>query len=147
MPPAVLECPGVYVGNFGKTLIFAAETLQNTARKFTDWARKLDFGLADFMKSILSTTRDICLPFNGMIMGRASNPQDGFTFRERVVTAIAKDLPTNDAVFVLPKEGTKRSRLIRCKSQQARNVPDCVLPLPIYLQILICRRLKYENAA
>jgi hypothetical protein len=81
MPPAVLECPGVYVGNFGKTLIFAAETLQNTARKFTDWARKLDFGLADFMKSILSTTRDICLPFNGMIMGRASNPQDGFTFR------------------------------------------------------------------
>lgn len=81
LPPPVLECQGVYVGNFGKTLIFAAQTLRNTANKFTDWARQPDFGLADFLKSILSTTRDICLPFNGIIMGRASNPQDGFTFR------------------------------------------------------------------
>ena len=81
MPPPVLECQGVHVGNFGKTLIFAAQTLRNTANKFTEWARKPDFGLSEFISSILSTTRDICLPFNGMIMGRASNPQDGFTFR------------------------------------------------------------------
>ena len=45
------------------------------------WAREPDLRVKSFTNSILSTSRSICLPFQGVLLDRTSNPHEGFVFR------------------------------------------------------------------
>ena len=74
-------CRGVYNGNFGRALLFAGMTMQNTARQLIRWATEPDFGISSFITSGLSQSRIFCLPFYGMIMDRAPDPKLGYVFR------------------------------------------------------------------
>ena len=76
-----LQCSGVYEGSFGPAFTFAAKSLQYTADQLRRWAREPDFGLKSFAGSILSASRSLCLPYQGVILDRAHNPCDGFVFR------------------------------------------------------------------
>ena len=73
-------CRGVYSGYFGRALLFAGMTMQNTARQLMKWASESDVGIASFRASGLSQSRGFCLPYYGMIMDRAPDPTDGYVF-------------------------------------------------------------------
>lgn len=77
----VSQCPGVYNGYFGKTLVMAGMTMLNTGRRLIEMARQSDFGQTAFRESGLSESRGFLLPFYGMIMDRAPNPMNGYVFR------------------------------------------------------------------
>jgi hypothetical protein len=82
-PPPPLQCRGVYGGFFGSTLTFAAKSMEHTANQPWQWAREPDLGVKSFANSILLTSRSICIPYQGVLLGRTSNPQDGFVFHAK----------------------------------------------------------------
>ena len=75
-----VACQGVYRGNFGSALKFAAKTMINTAHWLFRIAKELDFSLASFEASALAKSHDFFLPHYRMIMKRANNAKDGFNF-------------------------------------------------------------------
>jgi hypothetical protein len=79
-PPS--ECKGIYrVGFFGPALTFAAKSMEHTANQLRQWAKEPDLGVKSFANSILSTSRSICIPYQGVLLDRTSNPREGFVFR------------------------------------------------------------------
>jgi hypothetical protein len=78
-PP--LECRGISNGFFGQALIFAARSMQHTVNQLQQWAKEPDLGVKSFASSILSTSRSICLPYQGMVLDRMSDSREGFVFR------------------------------------------------------------------
>jgi hypothetical protein len=78
-PPS--ECRGIYhVGFFGPVLTFAAKSMEHTANQLRQCAYKPDLGVKSFANSILSTSRSICIPYQGVLLDRTSNPREGFVF-------------------------------------------------------------------
>ncbi len=67
-PP--LECRGISNGFFGQTLTFAARLMQHTVNQLQQWAKEPNLGVKSFASSILSTSRSICLPYQGMVLDR-----------------------------------------------------------------------------
>ena len=45
------------------------------------WAKEPDLGVKSFANSIFLTSRSICIPYQGVLLYRASYPRDGFVFR------------------------------------------------------------------
>ena len=80
-PPPPLQCRGVSEGFFGPALTFAAKSMEHTAKQLRQWAMEPDLGVKSFAKSMLSTSRSICIPYHGVLLDRASNLQEGFVFR------------------------------------------------------------------
>jgi hypothetical protein len=80
-PPPPLQCRGVYVGFFGPALTFAAKSMEHTANQLRQWASEPDLGAKSLAKSILSTSRSICVPYQGVLLDRLINPREGFVFR------------------------------------------------------------------
>ena len=79
-PPS--ECRGIYhVGFFGPVLTFAAKSMEHTANQLRQCAYEPDLGVKSFANSILSTSRSICIPYQGVLLDRTSNPREGFVFR------------------------------------------------------------------
>ena len=79
-PPS--ECMGIYrVGFFGPALTFAAKSMEHTANQLRQWAKEPDLGVKSFADSILSKSRSICIPYQGVLLDRTSNPGEGFVFR------------------------------------------------------------------
>jgi hypothetical protein len=79
-PPS--ECLGIYrVGFFGPALTFAAKSMEHTANQLRQWAKEPDLGVKSFADSILSKSRSICIPYQGVLLDRTSNPGEGFVFR------------------------------------------------------------------
>ncbi len=80
-PPPPLQCRGVSEGFFGPALTFDAKSMEHTAKQLRQWAMEPDLGVKSFAKSMLSTSRSICIPYHGVLLDRASNLQEGFVFR------------------------------------------------------------------
>jgi len=80
-PPPPSQCRGVYGGFFGPALTFAAKSMEHTANQLRQWASEPDLGVKSFAKSILSTSRSICVPYQGVLLDRLINPREGFVFR------------------------------------------------------------------
>ena len=80
-PPPPSQCRGVYGGFFGPALTFAAKSMEHTANQLWQLASEPDLGVKSFAKSILSTSRSICVLYQGVLHDRTSNPQEGFVFR------------------------------------------------------------------
>ncbi len=74
------ECRGISNGFFGQTLTFAARSMQHTVNQLQQWAKEPDLGVKSFASSLLSTSRSICLPYQGMVLNRTSNSREGFAF-------------------------------------------------------------------
>jgi hypothetical protein len=72
------ECRGISNGFFGQALTFAARSMQHTVNQLRQWAKEPDLGVKSFASSILSTSRSICLLYQGMILDRTSNSHEGF---------------------------------------------------------------------
>ena len=73
---------GIYrVGFFGPALTFAAKSMEHTANQLRQWAKEPDLGVKSFADSILSKSRSICIPYQGVLLDRTSNPGEGFVFR------------------------------------------------------------------
>jgi hypothetical protein len=79
-PPPPLQCRGVCGGFFGPALTFAAKSMEHIANQLRQWASEPDLGVKSFAKSILSTSRSICVPYQGVLLDRTSNPREGFVF-------------------------------------------------------------------
>ncbi len=75
------QCRGIYGGFFGPALTFAVKSMEHTANQLWQWARELDLGVKSFANSIISTSRCICIPYQGILLDRTSNPRVGFVFR------------------------------------------------------------------
>ena len=80
-PPPPLQCRGVSEGFFGPALIFAAKSMEHTANQLRQWAMEPDLGVKSFAKSMLSTSRSICMPYHVLLLDRARNLREGFVFR------------------------------------------------------------------
>jgi hypothetical protein len=80
LPP---ECSGISNGFFGEALTFAARSMQHTVNQLQRWAKEPNLGVKSFASSILSTSRSICLPYQGMILDRMSDSCEGFVFRAK----------------------------------------------------------------
>jgi hypothetical protein len=78
-PPS--ECRGISNGFFGQALTFAARSMQHTVNQLQQWAKEPNLGVKSFASSILSTSRSICLLYQGMVLDRMSNSCEGFVFR------------------------------------------------------------------
>ena len=65
-PPS--ECRGIFNGFFGQALTFVARPMQHTVNQLQQWAKEPDLGVESFTSSILSTSRSICLPYQGMVL-------------------------------------------------------------------------------
>jgi hypothetical protein len=87
-PPS--ECSGISNGFFGQalTFAFAARSMQHTVNQLQQWAKEPDLGVKSFACSILSTSRSICLPYQGMVLDRTSNSREGFIFRAESCSGI-----------------------------------------------------------
>jgi len=76
-PPS--ECRGIYrVGFFGPVPTFAAKSMEHTANQIRQWDKEPNLGVKSFANSILSTSRSICIPYQGVLLDRTSNPRDLF---------------------------------------------------------------------
>ena len=62
--------------------------MQHTVNQLQQWAKEPDLGVKSFACSILSTSRSICLPYQGMILDRTSNSHEGFVFRAESCSGI-----------------------------------------------------------
>ena len=82
------ECRGISSGFFGQALTFAARSMQHTVNQLQQWAKEPDLGVKSFATSILSTSRSICLPYQGMVLDRMSNSREGFVFRAESCSGI-----------------------------------------------------------
>ena len=51
--------------------------MQHTANQLQQWVREPNLGVKSFAKSLLSLSRSICLPYQGVLLGSSSNPQEG----------------------------------------------------------------------
>jgi hypothetical protein len=85
-PPS--ECRGISNGFFGQALTFVAWPMQHTVNQLQQWAKEPDLGVKSFTSSILSTSRSICLPYQGMVLDRTSNSREGFVFRAKSCSGI-----------------------------------------------------------
>jgi hypothetical protein len=85
-PP--LECRGISNGFFGQALTFAARSMQHTANKLQQWVKEPNLGVKSFANSILLTSWNICLPYQGMVLDRTSNSCEGFVFRAESCSGI-----------------------------------------------------------
>ena len=74
-------CRGVYDGNFGPALSFSGQALLNTGCQLLEWARQPDAGVRSFALSILAQSSQICLPYHGLTIERATATRYGFFFR------------------------------------------------------------------
>jgi hypothetical protein len=79
-PPPTLQCKGIYTGFFGSTLTFAAKLMQHTANQLQQWAKEPNFGVNSFARSLLSMSRSICLPYQGVVLDRMCNPSKRLIF-------------------------------------------------------------------
>jgi hypothetical protein len=77
------ECSGISNGFFGEALTFAVRSMQHTVNQLQRWAKEPNLGVKSFASSILSTSRSICLPYQGMILDRTSDSCKGFVFRAK----------------------------------------------------------------
>ena len=82
------ECRGISNNIFGQALTYAARSMQHTVNQLQQWAKEPDLGVKSFDSSILSTSRSICLPYQGMILDRTSNSREGFVFRAESCSGI-----------------------------------------------------------
>jgi hypothetical protein len=57
--------------------------MEHTANQLRQWAKEPDLGVKSFANSILSTSRSICIPYQGVLLDRTSNPWEGFVFRAK----------------------------------------------------------------
>ena len=57
--------------------------MEHTANQLWQWAKEPDLGVKSFANSILSTSRSICIPYQGVLLDRMSNPREGFVFRAK----------------------------------------------------------------
>ena len=57
--------------------------MEHTANQLRQWAKEPDLGVKSFADSILSKSRSICIPYQGVLLDRASNPDEGFVFRAK----------------------------------------------------------------
>lgn len=80
-PMPLVECRGVYNGNFGQALILAGKSFLHTGHEILRMARNADGGLKEFLASVLSKSRSICLPYCGVILHQAQNSEEGYIFR------------------------------------------------------------------
>jgi hypothetical protein len=64
-------------------LTFAAKSMEHTANQLQQWAKEPDLGVKSFANSILLTSRSICIPYQGVLLDRMSNPREGFVFRAK----------------------------------------------------------------
>jgi hypothetical protein len=85
-PPS--ECRGISNGFFGQALTFAARLMQHTVNQLQQWAKEPNLGVKSFASSILLMSRSICLPYQGMVLDRMSNPCKGFVFRAESCSGI-----------------------------------------------------------
>jgi hypothetical protein len=78
-PPS--GCRGISNGFFGHSLTFAARSMQHIVNQLQQWVKEPNLGVKSFASSILSTSRSIYLPYQGMVLDRMSNSSEGFVFR------------------------------------------------------------------
>jgi len=83
-----LECRGISNGFFGQSVTFAARSMHHTVNQLQQWAKEPDLGVKSFASSILSTSRSICLPYQGMVLDRTSNFHEGLIFRAESCSGI-----------------------------------------------------------
>ena len=114
-PPPPSLCRGVYGGFFRPALTFAAKLMEHTANQLRQRASEPDLGVKSFAKSILSTSRSICVPYQSVLLDRTSNPREGFFFR-------AKSCSGNCS---------NRKRCSHCASEinVSRKVRGCIEPV------------------
>ena len=72
--------------------------MQHTVNQLQQWAKEPDLGVKSFDSSILSTSRSICLPYQGMILDRTSNSREGFVFRAKSCSGICSGQRFNSAL-------------------------------------------------
>ena len=79
LPPTnhVVPCTGVLAGSTGAVLQFAARAMLSTANQLFEWSRQPDGGQCNFSSSLLFYSREILLPFYGMLVRRV---RGGFSF-------------------------------------------------------------------
>ncbi len=73
-PPPLSQCRGICGGFFGPALAFATRSMEHTANQLRQWAREPDLGVKSFANSILLTSWSICIPYQGVLLDRTSNP-------------------------------------------------------------------------
>ena len=57
--------------------------MEHTANQLRQWAKEPDLGVKSFANSILLTPWSICIPYQGVLLDRTSNPREGFVFRAK----------------------------------------------------------------
>jgi hypothetical protein len=90
-PPLSSQCRGVYGGFFGPALTFAAKSMEHTANQIRQWAREPDLGVKSLANSILLPSWSICIPYQGVLLDRTSNPWEGFVFRAKSCSGICSN--------------------------------------------------------
>jgi hypothetical protein len=63
--------------------------MQHTSDCLQLWARDLNFGVKRFIRSILLMSHSVCLPYQGVVLERMSNPLEGFIFVLSLAAEIA----------------------------------------------------------
>ena len=79
-------CSGINSGNFGAILTFAAQSFKHTAVTLLGWASESDGGLASYMASALSKSKNIILPYRHMILRKAPSNNGYSVYDENCTT-------------------------------------------------------------
>ncbi len=65
--------------------------MQHTVNKLQQWVKEPNLGVKSFASSILSTSRSIYLPYQGMVLDRMTNSCEGFVFHAESCSGICSD--------------------------------------------------------
>ena len=76
----LIPCRGLFSGALGPALSFAGYAMLHTGSKLLEWAREGDAGVKSFSQSILAQSRELLLPYCGVMVRRAKEAINGFYF-------------------------------------------------------------------
>jgi hypothetical protein len=68
--------------------------MEHTANQLQQWAKEPDLVVKSFANSILSTSRNICILYQGVLLDRTSNPREGFVFSAAEIAAAESNAAT-----------------------------------------------------
>ena len=97
----------MFGGNSGAALYGAGRALVENGSKLIEWLKEEDGGASSFSSSDFTKSTLMLQPFNGMNVGRAEDPKDGFIF--------------SCVECKKTKSMTKSSRSTRCNACQSKR--------------------------
>ena len=146
---------GIYrVGFFGPALTFAAKSMEHTANQLRQWSKEPDLGVKSFADSILSKSRGICIPYQGVVLDRTSNPDEGFVFHAESCSGTCSNGKRCSHCASKANVGNKVSResnaIVECAGKRASITKISSNPVLAAMEIRMAReeirRLRSELA-